>query len=235
MNLFELLLTFFEKYGKLKSKFFYDNTQYLFAVKYTWQAGSGGDKIAYSKYLNGYYTFLDGENPHTEIIFPSSAYSDKTYCPPSYPYYRTYNSAQDYYSADYKTIDPNDDNFSLESVSDIHCKRTPKEYLSTAKADYMPTSYDETGFIWYHEGASKQIIVATIVYKNICYNIQVTIPGIGYKKTSVTIYNVTFYLRTGPSRCSIKVSKGDVLRSDVNFAFGVVNKGNDVFSQFNFV
>lgn len=99
----------------------------------------------------------------------------------------------------------------------------------------MPTSYDETGFIWYHEGASKQIIVATIVYKNICYNIQVTIPGIGYKKTSVTIYNVTFYLRTGPSRCSIKVSKGDVLRSDVNFAFGVVNKGNDVFSQFNFV
>lgn len=94
MNLFELLLTFFEKYGKLKSKFFYDNTQYLYAVKYTWQAGSGGDKIAYSKYLNGYYTFLDGENPHTEIIFPSSAYSDKTYCPPSYPYYRTYNSVR---------------------------------------------------------------------------------------------------------------------------------------------
>lgn len=48
---------------------------------------------------------------------------------------------------------------------------TAVDYLSTAGYDYMPTKYDQTGFIWNHGSSVGNIIIATIAYNETVYNI----------------------------------------------------------------
>ncbi len=89
------------------------------------------------------------------------------------------------------------------------------EYVS------IPTSYDEDYNLWEHGGDTGQTIKGTVVYKGIAKNIEVTIPWIGYKSSSIQIGDVEFSLRTGPNKVSIKASKKIITDANNLFAFGV--------------
>ena len=85
----------------------------------------------------------------------------------------------------------------------------------------VPTSYDKDYYIWKHNSSNGHTIKGTIQYKGQLADIEVKIPWIGYKTSSVEINGETFYLRTGPNKCSIKAASSNVHTHDLRFAFGV--------------
>ena len=85
------------------------------------------------------------------------------------------------------------------------------------------TGNDQSGNMWNHGGTSSKKIRGTIVYDGIAENIDVDIPWLGYKTSeSVTIKGVTFTLRCGPNKVSIKASSSVLCNGNTTFfAFGV--------------
>lgn len=99
-------------------------------------------------------------------------------------------------------------------------------YATKAKSDInsnIYTTYDQSGNMWNHGGTSSKKIRGTIVYDGIAENIDVDIPWLGYKTSeSVTIKGVTFTLRCGPNKVSIKASSSVLCNGNTTFfAFGV--------------
>ena len=88
--------------------------------------------------------------------------------------------------------------------------------------DVIPTTFDQTDNIWYHNDSSGKIIKGTIAYNGYARNIEVTIPSSGTNLfTMVTINGTSFQLRTGPYRVSIIASQRLVCNDNIIFAFGV--------------
>ena len=100
-----------------------------------------------------------------------------------------------------------------------------KKSISTRSADNynLVCRNDQSGNMWNHGGTSSKKIRGTIVYDGIAENIDVDIPWLGYKTSeSVTIKGVTFTLRCGPNKVSIKASSSVLCNGNTTFfAFGV--------------
>lgn len=98
-----------------------------------------------------------------------------------------------------------------------------KKSISTSINSNIYTTYDQSGNMWNHGGTSSKKIHGTIVYDGIAENIDVDIPWLGYKTSeSVTIKGVTFTLRCGPNKVSIKASSSVLCNGNTTFfAFGV--------------
>lgn len=98
-----------------------------------------------------------------------------------------------------------------------------KKSISTSINSNIYTTYDQSGNMWNHGGTSSKKIRGTIVYDGIAENIDVDIPWLGYKTSeSVTIKGVTFTLRCGPNKVSIKASSSVLCNGNTTFfAFGV--------------
>ena len=102
----------------------------------------------------------------------------------------------------------------------------PCQYVSVGQLDYggagyFPTSYYEDNFLWSHQSGNGHTIKGTIEYQGACSDIEVSIPWIGWRSTSVTLNGVTFSLRTGPNKCSIRCEQFGISVGDAHFAFGV--------------
>ena len=131
-----------------------------------------------------------------------------------YSYYRLYNKKEGTYTS-YKYL--------MSRYSDYDVSAT---YATKAKSDInsnIYTTYDQSGNMWNHGGTSSKKIRGTIVYDGIAENIDVDIPWLGYKTSeSVTIKGVTFTLRCGPNKVSIKASSSVLCNGNTTFfAFGV--------------
>lgn len=218
-------------------KIFYPNDMrfngaiYNCAVMYSWSASNGNLQLKYG--LNDTYKDM-GSNTYTEYAFPrytvasqdmNDPYDDfASRCEPNYKFGRSisgttvssemnigwdqYNKAKEYY---------------IERYS-YNCKYACVGYLvkTHITEQNVPTKYDQDLFVWEHNGSKKQIIKATIKYKDQISNIEVEIPPMLKLNTSkVTLNGVTFYLRSGYKKCSIKTDEDNIKAADLHFAFGV--------------
>ena len=133
----------------------------------------------------------------------------------SYPYARAYYSGSNSYSA-------------ILSVKEKYtvAERSAKYSIKnkTNSGAIISTSYDQSGNLWVHNGSTGQTIKGTIAYNGEAKNIEVSIPLIGYKySSSIVVGGVTFQLRCGPSKVSIKASKDITCNFTQNiFAFALV-------------
>ena len=178
------------------------------AVKYEWYVGVGGDKLALSHDFERYEIF--DTTLYTEYALAKD-YFNTNYCDPYYYACKSYDSNWNRYSKE----------VTLEHVVYIEDKvgivryGFESKYSATACLPYqtpnsgsnVPTSYDKGYFIANHNSKKGHRIVGTVWYDGICGDLEVSIPAIGYKSSSVTINGVKFSLRTGPNRCSIKASQ----------------------------
>lgn len=94
----------------------------------------------------------------------------------------------------------------------------------TAASDFFSTSYDQTDNMWEHGGSTGDVIKGTVAYNGEAKNIEVTIPWVGTNESAeVVVGGITFRLRTGPNKVSIKASRGIYCNStNILFAFSVV-------------
>ena len=208
--------------------FTYDRNTYLFAVKYDWQAGAGGNRVALARSTAGSYEVYGNSSHYTEIAFPDyPAVSSRTMCNPNGYYFKTYNTTTNLYSSEYTTSQHSVYNGTYYSVEyGWDCQRTPSgSFTARASTTVVPTKFDQVNFIWEHGGNNKKVIIATIGYENTAYNIQLDIPWIGLKKKSVNINGIEFTLRTGPNKCSVCCNRDNVSSGSFNFAFAVVDEG----------
>ncbi len=133
------------------------------------------------------------------VVFPSNGQS----CKPSLYLVSAYCKAC-------KTLS----NVNATIVNDVN-----NAYNATARhgcIDYqtsgqIQTSFDQEGSIWEHHGSTGKRI-----YFSICYNgvaagdgdtASVEIPWIGYRSTELKVNGVTFTVRTGPKKVSVKASE----------------------------
>lgn len=78
--------------------------------------------------------------------------------------------------------------------------------------------------MWEHGGSTGDVIKGTVAYNGEAKNIEVTIPWVGTNESAeVVVGGITFRLRTGPNKVSIKASRGVYCDStNILFAFSVV-------------
>jgi len=87
----------------------------------------------------------------------------------------------------------------------------------------IPTDLDEDGSIWAHGGGD--IIYFSIAYKGQAKDGQVTIPWLGTRSVDIPIGGVTFTVRTGPNKVSVKASTNIQCNEyDTIFAFKTVTE-----------
>ena len=95
--------------------------------------------------------------------------------------------------------------------------------VTRANAGYIPTEFDQTAPIynnvWEHNGSRGNIIIGTIVYQGNCWDFNLTIPLLGTKSTAAVLDGVTFTVRTGPNKVSVKASETVPITSINAFAF----------------
>lgn len=183
------------------------------AVVYNWKVGQGGDKLYLKNYNLTYDTY---DVVYREIVFARKYYGKN--CDPYYFEAKSYSTTTNLYS-DTITLEKQvtedgtvrygfDSNYSVNMYFD-------------AMVNYVPTSFDQNGFIWNHGGSNGRIIKATIMYNDYISDIEVKIPLLGYKTSQAILNGVKFELRTGPNRCSIRTTKSDLSRTGLKFAFAV--------------
>ena len=196
----------------------HNRTQYNMVVFYDWAVGTGGDKVALG-YNWQYYTNM-GTPTYREYEFTD--YVGTNHCDPDYFLGKSYYSLTNTYSYDTASLE------NTEYVNGVANARYGynAKYICVGKFNInivtsIPTSYDQTNFIWTHNAGRSDIIKATIEYNGEVADIEVTVPLLGYKTSSVTVGGQTFYLRTGPNKCSIKAANSGLNSAYLNFAFGV--------------
>ena len=199
----------------------WDNSQYNMVVRYDWRVGRGGDELAMSKNWQNYV--LIGDDVYRTDEFPED--TGTNHCDPYYFLGKSYNSSSETYSYDYTSLEHDVDMGEYTLVrygydSKYTCVGR-YAYWGFSSNSTIPTSYDQDHYLWYHHSSNGHTIKGTISYKGQLSNIEVAIPWIGYKTTSVTINGETFYLRTGPNKCSIKAGSSNIRPTDVRFAFGI--------------
>ena len=202
----------------------HNDTQYNMVVYYDWAVGTGGDKVALG-YNWQYYTNM---NAPTYREYAFTDYVGTDHCDPDYFLGKSYYSLTDTYSAAYTSLER--DVPQSNGVTNVRYGYDAKytcvgrfNYLSVNVGSTIPTSYDQTHYIWDHNAGNGDVIKATIEYNGSYADIEVKIPLLGYKTSSVTVGGQTFYLRTGPNRCSIKAANSGLNPAYLNFAFGIQN------------
>lgn len=198
-----------------------DSSTYNMVVRYVWSVGSGGDDIGISNDWS--YYELVGDTTYTVYEFPDDI--GTKYCTPDYFLAKSYNSTTKKYSASTTSLEhtihegPHDAiKYGYEAKYSMVGRLNYWMFSETAN---VPTSYDQTKFVWSHGASNGSTIKATIGYNNQLANIEVKVPWIGTKSSSVTVGGEKFYLRTGPNKCSIKANSSNVKAENVRFAFGV--------------
>ena len=126
----------------------------------------------------------------------------------------------------YKTFDPDTGLYSgvkiLHNYTDYGLSTEYKIVSRNDNGDIISTSYDQADNLWQHGGNKGKTIKGTIVFNNQARNLEVKIPLLGYKTSSeITIDGVTFQLRAGPKKVSIKASQTLTCSQNVFFAFAV--------------
>lgn len=196
-----------------------NTTIYNTAVKYSWHAGIGANALGM------------GYGNTSPVIFNTTNYKEIAYitdgnkeCVPHYYWGMSYNSETNSYSDKTTTAWEEETGDHIFKVHYGHnAKYTVVGKLNKAMiSGDIPTSYDQTNFIWDNNAKNYHIIKGTISYHGYISDIEVSVPPLGYKTTSVTLDGVTFSLRTGPWKCSIKVNKAGQSVSTLGFAFGVL-------------
>ena len=131
-----------------------------------------------------------------------------------YNYFKVYNTSTQSFSSVYNIA-------SLYSTDERSATYTTVD--KTTSGNVIATSYDQSTNVWEHNGSSSQYIKGTIVYNGTARNIEFNIPILGYKYSDdITIDGVTFTLRCGPNKVSIKASSSVTCNSYLTmFAFGV--------------
>ena len=202
----------------------YNDTQYNMVVFYDWAVGTGGDKVALG-YNWQYYTNM-GTPTYREYAFTD--YVGTNHCDPDYFLGKSYYSLTNTYSFDTASLEHTE---YVNGVPNARYGRNAKypcvgrfNFLSVNVGSTVPTSYDQTHYIWDHNSNNDYKIKATIAYNGEYADIEVDIPWIGYKTSSVTVGGQTFYLRTGPNRCSIKAANSGLNPAYLEFAFGLTKK-----------
>lgn len=194
----------------------YEYVKYNVAVQYKWNAGFNGDTL----YMGSYAYMRDVHSTtYSEIKWPRAvgyrncdalAYIAKSYNYSTETFSDTYNLEH--------TV-----NGTVRYGEDCNCSPIAF-YDSTFLSGSIPTSFDEDNFIWKHNHSNKDNIEATIQYNNIITNMKVEIPFWGTNKTVATLDGVTFELRTGPNKCSIRTTSKNISVKDISFGFGCSNK-----------
>ncbi len=193
---------------------------YNVAVQYNWQVGMGGDEIALSP--NGRDFSLMGDR-----VYRSNDFADgvgEKNCEPNLYAGKSYDSYSNTYSG-ITTLEHEvymGDHYVVRYGYDANYNAVGIfPYWIFGPSATIPTSYDQEHYVWYHNSSNGHTIKGTIEYKGELQNIEVYIPWIGYKTSSVNVNGETFYLRTGPNRCSIIAKSSNLHAYDLKFAFGV--------------
>ncbi len=148
----------------------------------------------------------------TELFYASSTNSTKGNIP--YDYYRTYYNDTKTYSTVRRIT-------TTHSTDEISTKYTIVN--RTASGNVIATNFDKSSNVWKHNGKNGKMIKGTIAHNGEAKNIEVKIPFIGYNiSAEVEVGGVTFQLRTGPNKVSIKANK-EIKCDDTQivFAFGI--------------
>ena len=196
-----------------------EHTVYNAAVLYTWEGDKNGDAMAmYSSYHENMPPEIYKTTTYKDV---ASARIGSKDCLATYPMAASYDTQSKSSSGktemccdqqigenEYRVRYGYDSKVAITNILD--CDQSAK----------VPTDYDKPDFIWSHNAKNYFYIKGTISYQGYVSNISVKVPPLGYASSSVKLNGVTFYLRTGPWKCSIKASKA-VNASDVTFAFGV--------------
>lgn len=191
---------------------------YNTAVWYQWTPGTGGDQVAMTR-DSLYYDIMGSYYRDVAVVYEIGSRK----CDPDYYAGKTYNSATNWYSSDTHSIEYLDGNVMRYGYDSQYPAVVRIPYWLYGPETKVPTRYDQTNFVWTHNLGDGDEIKATIEYNGEVADLEVTIPWIGYSTDSVTLNGVTFYLRTGPSKCSIKAGS-DVSVVDIRFAYGVINR-----------
>ena len=147
-----------------------------------------------------------------ECLFYTSTTSS-TYVDYDYKYFKNYNNSTNQYSQVYSF-----DNYFSNQARTAEYKIVNK----TDFGDIIATSFDQSDNIWYHNSSTNHEIKGTIAYNGYAMNIEVNIPSSGTNLSEmITINGVSFQLRCGPNRVSIKASQSIICSNSIIFAFGV--------------
>lgn len=196
-----------------------DYVQYNTMVTYNWNAGVNADRLAIGRV---YFDLLETSN-YFDVTPAQNIYGTKV-CDPSDHRAMSYSTPLDLYSEE-TTLEH------IVGMGDYSvvrygydCKYAPTGEFPTSWAvgTTIPTSYDQNLFIASHNGNVGNVIRATICYqKTYIADIEVKIPLLGYKTSSVTLNGVKFDLRTGPFKVSIRASQSGISVADVKFMYAV--------------
>ncbi|MBR2967459.1 MAG: hypothetical protein IKC35_01615 [Clostridia bacterium] len=199
----------------------YNNVSvYNTAVVYHWDTNGYGTELALSNSNSVYY--LMGTTTYKDIVFPS--FVNSTECVPNFKYAKSYSSTSNNYS-DYTTIaweylENNGEYISVNYYHDCELKVKGRFDAIHFVGSTVPTEYDQSSFVWEHGLAWNKWIYGTVTYNGEVSDIEVKVPLVGYKTTTVTVGGVSFSLRTGPNKVSIKANSTANINT-FNFAFGV--------------
>ena len=199
----------------------WNTTQYNTVVFYDWAVGTGGDKVALG-YNWQYYTNM-GTPTYREYAFTD--YVGTYHCDPDYFLGKSYYSLTNTYSFDTTSFERTEVINGVQNARygyDAQYKCVGRfNFLSVNVGSTIPTSYDQTHYIWNHNSNKDHTIKATIAYNGEYADIEVDIPWIAYSTKSVTVGGQTFYLRTGPNKYSIKAANSGPNPAYLEFAFGI--------------
>ena len=197
-----------------------NTVKYNTAVAFTFIVGTGGDSLQFSRNNMNWSTINSAI--HTIYQFPNIWDHDNR-CELDDHLYRSYNSHSGLYS-NTKTVETAGNNSSR--LYGEYCKLNVINGIDMSKIPYdesriFPTEFDQTYYVWTHNSWWPKKIKGTIEYNNQISDIEVDIPILGTLSSSVTLDGVTFSLRAGPYRCSVKVDTPNISATDTQFMFGV--------------
>lgn len=195
-------------------------TQFNTAVQFVWGAGSGGNALQFSRNGIDWSTV----NSDTYILNEfSNILNHNNRCEPFEHMFRTYNTSTGEYSGSdtLQQLRYSEDGYFYYFYGEF-CKYEVVNGITRVVAtSYVPTSFDQSGYVWEHNSGYNHWIRGTIAYGDAIADIEVRIPFMFTYSSSVTLSGVTFTLRTGPNKCSIKAGSSNVLAGEVKFSFGV--------------
>lgn len=195
----------------------YEYIKYNVAVQYEWKVGDGGDTL----YVGNYAYMRDVHSTTYSEIKWSRAVGYRN-CDALAYMAKSYNYSTETFSDTYN-LEKNI-NGTIRYGEDCRCR--PLFLFDSAHiyTDSIPTSFDKDNFVWKHNRSSGDYIEATLQYgigdNAVITDLEVKIPALGTRKTSVMLNGVTFELRTGPNKCSLRTTSNNISPRDIYFGFG---------------
>ena len=207
-------------YGLALEKPILSSTAYNVAAKYTWFASNGANALAmYTSYHPDLAPEIFETTTFTEVSFPATGTKD---CRAHYILGASYNTNTGDMSNKYDLSWAEATGSGTTKIRyGIDAKYNIKYQINHAQAPAkFPTSYDQSYFEWKHSAKNYSTLKGTISYHGYVSDIEVVVPWIGTKESSVTLDGVRFSFETGPWWGTIKANKS-VNTSEVGFGFAV--------------